>query len=273
MPIIINCIQGTAEWYQARNGLITASLFEMVVAQTKQGQKTSKYHAVMMKLAGERITGKAVEEGTTLAMRRGTELEPSARQLYGTLTHTKPECIGFVLADDRRKGFSPDAFIGTNGLLEIKTKKPEILIPHFYQKSFPEEHKAQCQGGLWIAQREWIDLMLYWPDMPPLIKRAYRDEAYIRKLESEINHFNEALEKMVQQIKHADTGFGMRIKIITKGQENAELREDVSNVLEKPINKEIGKKAGSVLERRRVIRQPTKTKRRRLAPRLKMPKR
>ncbi|WP_034460134.1 lambda exonuclease family protein [Bartonella koehlerae] len=210
MPIIIDCIQGTEQWHQVRNGLITASLFEMVMAQKKQGQKTSKYHAVMRKLAGERITGKVVEEATTLSMRRGTELEPIARELYATLTHTEPQSVGFVLADDRMKGFSPDAFIGTNGLLEIKTKKPEILIPHFTQKSFPAEHKAQCQGGLWIAQREWIDLMLYWPDMPPLIKRAYRDEAYIRKLESEINHFNEALEIMVQQIQGAKTAESVR---------------------------------------------------------------
>ncbi|WP_455476304.1 lambda exonuclease family protein [Bartonella sp. B17] len=206
MPIIIDCIQGTDEWIKVRNGLITASLFEMVMARKKQGQKTQKYQSIMMKLVGERITGKTVEEGTTLAMRRGTELEPVARQLYGTLTHTQPETVGFVLADDRKKGFSPDAFIGTDGLLEIKTKKPEVLIPHFYQKGFPQEHKAQCQGGLWIAQREWLDLMLYWPDMPPLIKRTYRDEVYIRKLENEINHFNEALENMVHQIKHAEMG-------------------------------------------------------------------
>ncbi|MCZ2203702.1 lambda exonuclease family protein [Bartonella sp. A05] len=204
MPIVIDCVQGTSEWRQARNGLITASLFEMVIARKKDGKKTQKYHSVMMKLAGERITGKPVEEGTTIPMRRGTELEPSARQLYGTLTKTNPECVGFILADDRMKGFSPDAFIGTNGLLEIKTKKPEILIPYYYQNSFPAEHKAQCQGGLWIAQREWVDLMLYWPNMPPLIKRAYRDEVYIRKLENEISRFNHALDMMVHQIKNSD---------------------------------------------------------------------
>ncbi|AQX28427.1 MULTISPECIES: lambda exonuclease family protein [unclassified Bartonella] len=201
MPTIIDCVQGTGEWRQARNGLITASLFEMVLAQKQDGKKTQKYNAVMMKLAGERITGKFVEEGITLPMRRGIELEPQARQLYGTLTQTEPECVGFILAEDRLKGVSPDALIGTNGMLEIKTKKPEILIPHYTQKDFPLEHKAQCQGGLWIAQREWIDLMLYWPDMPPLIKRAYRDEAYIQKLEIEINRFNDALAVMVHRLK------------------------------------------------------------------------
>ncbi|WP_208441547.1 lambda exonuclease family protein [Bartonella raoultii] len=206
MPIIINCIQGTEQWQKVRNGLITASLFEMVMAQTKNGEKTARYQSIMMKLAGERITGKIVDEGTTLSMRRGTELEPNARKLYATLTHTEPECVGFVLADDGKKGFSPDAFVEKNGLLEIKTKKPEILIPYFTQKGFPAEHKAQCQGGLWIAQREWVDLMLYWPDMPPLIKRAYRDEVYIRKLENEICRFNEALEIMVQRIKSAGIG-------------------------------------------------------------------
>lgn len=232
MPIIIDCIQGTEEWQKARNGLITASLFEMVMAQKKQGQKTSRYHAVMMKLAGERITGKTVEEGTTFSQRRGTELEPSARQLYGKLTQTVPECIGFVLADDRRKGFSPDAFVEKNGLLEIKTKKPEILIPHFMQKSFPAEHKAQCQGGLWISQREWVDLMLYWPAMPPLIKRAYRDEVYIGKLETEIDRFNEALEKMVQHIKCFETGFRIRTDSALKEEEERGLRMKTKRLLE-----------------------------------------
>ncbi|WP_102830692.1 YqaJ viral recombinase family protein [Bartonella bovis] len=212
MPIIIDCVQGTDEWRQVRNGLITASLFEMVMARKKDGQKTQKYHCVMMKLAGERITGKSVEEGTTPSMRRGTQLEPDARQLYGTFMQTEPECIGFVLADDRKKGFSPDAFIGTSGLLEIKTKKPEILIPYFYQNMFPVEHKAQCQGGLWIAQREWVDLMLYWPDMPPLIKRAYRDEPYIRRLEAEINRFNDALENMVHKIQQVGRGLFTTIR-------------------------------------------------------------
>ncbi|MET3589891.1 hypothetical protein ABID23_000979 [Bartonella silvatica] len=236
MPMIIDCIQGTEEWKKARNGLMTASLFEMVMAQKKQGQKTSKYHAVMMKLAGERITGKTVDEGTTLAMRRGIELEPRARILYRTLTHTEPECVGFVLADDRMKGFSPDAFVGTNGVLEIKTKKPEILIPHFYKNDFPAEHKAQCQGGLWIAEREWVDLMLYWPDMPPLIKRAYRDDVYIRKLEGAINRFNEELEHMVHKIKSAETGFSIRIV----------------NALEDQTCQQPEKKAGRRLGERRV---------------------
>lgn len=206
MPRRVECHQGTTEWFQARKGLITASLFEMVMARKKDGEKTQKYQAIMMRLAGERLTGKIVEEGATPPMRRGTELEPEARRLYGVLTQTNPECVGFILAEDGMKGFSPDALIGTRGILEIKTKKPEILIPYFYQKGFPSEHKAQCQGGLWIAQREWVDLMLYWPDMPPLIKRAYRDEAYIRKLALEIDRFNEALDRMVRHIQHADLG-------------------------------------------------------------------
>ncbi|WP_375700836.1 lambda exonuclease family protein [Bartonella sp. AA23NXGY] len=250
MPIIIDCIQGTEEWQQARNGLITASLFEMVMARTKQGQKTSRYQSVMMKLAGERITGKTVDEGATLSMRRGTELEPIARQLYGEFTHTEPECIGFVLADDRRQGFSPDAFVGKNGLLEIKTKKPEILIPHFMQKSFPAEHKAQCQGGLWISQREWVDLMLYWPDMPPLIKRAYRDEAYICKLENEISRFNEALEKMVQQIKSVETGFHIRTEIALKEGESGEFGAHARRMLEGKTRMRRARKGSCVALRR-----------------------
>ncbi len=39
MPIIVDCIQGTEEWQKVRNGLITASLFEMVMAQKNMDKK------------------------------------------------------------------------------------------------------------------------------------------------------------------------------------------------------------------------------------------
>ncbi len=57
----------------------------------------------------------------------------------------------------------------------------------------PKEHVAQCQGGLWISEREWIDFVCYWPGMPLFIKRAYRDEALIRKLSERVKTFYEIL--------------------------------------------------------------------------------
>jgi hypothetical protein len=58
---------------------------------------------------------------------------------------------------------------------------------------------------LWVAKREYIDIIVYWPKMPPLIKRAARDEDYIQNLASEVDRFNEELAKMVERIRKYET--------------------------------------------------------------------
>ncbi|WP_232823893.1 hypothetical protein [Salinicola sp. CPA57] len=57
----------------------------------------------------------------------------------------------------------------------------------------PQEHVAQCQGGLWVSEREWIDFVSYWLGMPLFIKRAYRDEAMIQILIERVEAFYEEM--------------------------------------------------------------------------------
>jgi len=86
-------------------------------------------------------------------------------------------------------------------MLEIKTKLPHLLIDCILKDDFPAEHKAQCQGALWVAEREWVDIAVYWPRMPLFVKRAYRDEEYISKLSDAIDAFNADLVAVVDRIK------------------------------------------------------------------------
>ena len=64
----------------------------------------------------------------------------------------------------------------------------------------PKDHIAQCQGGLWVSEREWIDFVSYWPGMPLFIKRAYRDEAMIRKLSERVKIFYEILDERMNKV-------------------------------------------------------------------------
>jgi hypothetical protein len=66
---------------------------------------------------------------------------------------------------------------------------------------FPPEHKAQCQGALWVAEREWIDLAVFWPKMPLFVQRAYRDEAYIASLRTAVAAFGEELAETVERVR------------------------------------------------------------------------
>ena len=153
----------------------------------------------MLKLAGEILTGEPMESYSNGFMERGQALEDDARKTYAFLCDAEPQQVGFIKRG--RAGYSPDSLIGNDGLLEIKTKSPHLLIDVILADKFPADHVAQCQGGLWIAEREWIDIVCYFPKMPVFIKRAYRDETYIKRLADEVAVFTEELDALVAKIR------------------------------------------------------------------------
>lgn len=196
---VINCEQGTTEWFAARAGIPTASMFSTVMASGRGGGESKTRAKYMRQLAGEIITGMPMEGFSNAHMERGHFMEPEARDLYAFATSTDPEQIGFIR--NGMKGCSPDSLIGANGMLEIKTKLPDLLIECIERDDFPPEHRAQCQGALWVAEREWIDICVYWPAMPVFIKRAYRDEEYIKTMSAAVAQFNEELAALVERIR------------------------------------------------------------------------
>lgn len=196
---VFNCEQGTEEWFLARAGIPTASMFSTVMASGRGGGESKTRAKYMRQLAGEVITGKPIEGFTNHHMERGHAMEPEARDLYAFATDTAPETVGFIR--NGNKGCSPDSLIGENGMLEIKSKLPDLLIECLERDDFPPEHRAQCQGALWVAEREWIDITVYWPGMPVFIKRAYRDEAYIKTMAGAVDAFNEELAALVERVR------------------------------------------------------------------------
>lgn len=196
---VFNCEQGTPEWYACRAGIVTASMFSTVMASGRGGGESKTRAKYMRQLAGEIITGKPIEGFTNHHMERGHAMEPEARDLYSFATDATPEIVGFIR--NGNKGCSPDSLIGGTGMLEIKTKLPDLLIECLERDDFPPEHRAQCQGALWVAEREWIDICVYWPAMPVFIKRAYRDEQYISGLAKAVDAFNDELSALVDRVR------------------------------------------------------------------------
>ena len=198
---IIDCEQGSPEWYQARLGIPTASCFKDVQAKG-EGKVRSTY---MRRLAGEIITGQPAETFRSPEMERGSRMEDEARANYiFGWNNTRPTRVGFVKR--AYVGCSPDALLGDDGVLEIKTQKPELLIATHDagekdKKWFPPEHIAQCQGALLVTGRKWVDLCVYWPGMPMFVRRAERDEKYIDMLMDELSRFNNELQTMVARVR------------------------------------------------------------------------
>ena len=197
---VFDCEQGSAEWYAARMTLPTASMFHAVMAKGKSGGESVTRRKYLLQLAGEILTGEPAETYTNAHMERGKVMEDEARRLYA-FVHDDAELqrVGFI--KNGNTGCSPDSLVGDDGMLEIKTALPHVLLDLIDRDQFPPEHKAQSQGGLWVAKRQWVDLAIYSPGLPLFEKRAERDENYISQIEAAVSEFNDELQRLVARIR------------------------------------------------------------------------
>ncbi len=199
MMQIIECEQGSEDWFSARSGIPTSSEFATVMASGKGGGESKTRRTYLLKLAGEILTGEPMDNYSNHHMERGKAMEDEARDLYAFMADVEPQQVGFIRNGDA--GSSPDSLVGGDGVLEIKTKLPHLLIDVILRDRLPPEHKAQCQGQLWVAEREWLDFVAYWPGLPLFVKRIHRDAEYIAKMSEAVDLFNSDLRNMVERIR------------------------------------------------------------------------
>ncbi len=189
--------QGTDEWRQMRAGIPTASEFATVLAKGRGGGESKTRRTYLLKLAGERLTGEPAESYSNGHMERGKAIEAEARNAYAFMRDADYEQVGFIR--NGNAGCSPDGLIGDDGMVEIKTKLPHLQLEVLLANELPAEHVAQCQGALWIAEREWLDFVSYWPRLPLFTVRVQRDEAYIARLKIEVADFNSELDAIIKR--------------------------------------------------------------------------
>lgn len=121
-----------------------------------------------------------------------------ARRLYEESAEVQTTQVGIIL--NHGIGYSPDSLVGAPRVTEIKTKLPKFQVEVILGDEIPKEHVPQCEGGLWVSEREWIDFVCYWPGMPLFIKRAYRDEVMFRKLSERVKTFYEILDERMNKV-------------------------------------------------------------------------
>lgn len=196
---VFDCEQGSPAWYVCRLGLPTASEFKTVLAQGRGGAESETRRTYLYKLVGEILTGEPMWNYTNEHFERGKQMEEEARDLYTFLTDAELTRVGFI--KNHGAGCSPDSLIGKNGMLEVKTKLAHLQVEALLDGVLPPEHKAQVQGQLWIAEREWVDFVSYWPKLPLLKVRVHRDEPYIERLAKEVERFKDELQTLLARVQ------------------------------------------------------------------------
>jgi hypothetical protein len=112
------------------------------------------------------------------------------------LTCDEPiEKVGFCTTDDGTLGCSPDRFVGTKKGLEIKTGNPDIMIDYYLNGKLEQAHRPQVQASLYVTGMDAWDIMLYTPDMKPIIITVGRNKSYITTMCGLLERFNQELAK------------------------------------------------------------------------------
>lgn len=176
-------LQGTDEWLAVRCGKITASTMSKIVPAAvlkgKEGKprnnKEVRLH--LYELAAQRITGRVEDSFVSDDMLRGMCDEEDALQIYAS-NHAEIERVGFVENDELGFpiGYSPDALVGNDGLVEVKSRLQKHQIHTILNGVVPSDYVAQLQTGLLVSQRAWVDFISYCPGLPMFVERVYPDE-------------------------------------------------------------------------------------------------
>ncbi len=183
------------------------------IARALAGERMDEPSAAAIKyawtIAIETISREPLDETfVTYAMRRGRELEPRARQAYELRTDALIEEVSLILTDDERFGYSADGFRDDDGLIEIKCPLACEKLGNVWAN--PDEahleYLDQINGGLWITNRKYCDLVVYCPWLAPVgkdlfVKRIWRDEAAIEALESDLVAFMRMVDGFLEILR------------------------------------------------------------------------
>jgi hypothetical protein len=200
---IEHCAQGTQDWFDARNGRVTASRIKDVTAYLKQtkaeveagirreAQKRIDYRT---EIIAETLLGEALPHFVSDAMKWGIEQEALAATEYEIESPEDVSGVGFVYHPSiERAGASPDRLVGKDGLLEVKCPNTTTHIEWILAGVVPEEHRPQMYFQIQCCERQWCDFLSFDSRLPKryqkFIRRLHADEAIQESIDAEVLKF------------------------------------------------------------------------------------
>ncbi|UKD55112.1 YqaJ viral recombinase family protein [Amycolatopsis sp. FU40] len=195
-------IQGSDEWHDQRRGLVTASVVgQLITPKTLKPAANDKSRGITVQLVAERITGYTDPTYIGDDMLRGIDDEPRARELYAEVYKRPVREVGFLLRKEEtwQLGYSPDGLVGDDGLIEVKAPRAKGHLRTVLDGEVPAEYVAQCQAGLLVSGREWLDFISFSGGMPMWHKRVFPDPAWQEAIVAAVERFETTAAEMVAE--------------------------------------------------------------------------
>jgi len=179
-PVFHDVEQGTPEWLALRRGILTASEMRLVITPKLAVADNDAVKTHLYELLAQRVTGYVEPHYESFDMERGKFDEEHARAKYAE-TWAPVEEVGFITNDKLGFpiGYSPDGLVGDDGLIEVKSRiqkhQMKTLVEYVAKGEIPPDYVIQCQTGLWVAEREWLDFISYSGGMRMPVVRCFPD--------------------------------------------------------------------------------------------------
>ncbi len=114
-------------------------------------------------------------------------------------TYAKVQQVGFITNNKWgfTLGYSPDALVNDDGLVECKSRSQKYqirtLVEHVPNDIIDPDFMIQCQTGLLVSERKWVDLASYCGGLHMATVRVYPDAKVQEAIVAAATAFEERL--------------------------------------------------------------------------------
>lgn len=187
--------------HEARTALAATKPPAISVADNETSRKLTAI------LATERIAGFTEHTPMTFDMYRGVDTEPVARETYANRNKPVRE-LGFMRLDEDwgALGYSPDGTVGEDGLIEVKAPRAVGHVLTVIADEVPVWYMPQCQAGLLVSGRKWLDFVPYVGGLPMWTKRVYPDPKWFDAIKAAVTAFETNAAQIVAAYTQATAG-------------------------------------------------------------------
>lgn len=202
---IIDCIQHSDKWLEARAGLPTASeLHNLLTPAFKEKDGETPITYLAQKLA-EKWIGGPLLDFCSFATDFGNIIEKEAAPWYEfTQDVDSVQTCVFLTTDDGKFGCSPDGIVKKGNLrwgLEIKSLQPKAHFKCLIEQKIPKDYITQVHASMFATGFDRWDFLAYRRDTPNFLITVERDEKIIEAIRAKIAAFTELLEEKFAAIK------------------------------------------------------------------------
>ena len=192
--------QRTPEWIMDRLGHATGSRASDILA----GKDTMARKGYITQIVTERLTGLAQDFYTNVDMQRGIDVEPLAKAAYQA-SYELTDDVGFIKHPlIRWFGASPDALVGSDGLVEIKCPRSTTHLDYLQAGRVPTKYVPQMLAQLSCTRRKWVDFVSFDDRFPEHLRlfvvRFEPTATEIELFEGKVKEFLSEVDNLMEKL-------------------------------------------------------------------------